>query len=133
MTLWVNHLQVSHTPINFGGHRTRCSGDMFLVCHVILQDHITIRNSNLWVRALEGQSLPCQVWGHKHCESGDMILVYHVISKYHMTKGQSNIISISPSRLVTILPSLVAIDTWQWRYDFSLSRDLGRPHDQKVE
>ena len=40
-----------------------------------------------------------------------MILVCHVILQDHVTKAYSNIMGGNQSRLVTILPSLVAIDT----------------------
>ena len=48
----------------------------------------------------------------RHCGSEDMmILVCHVILSDHVTKGFSNVMSGSPSRLVTILSSLVARGT----------------------
>ena len=40
-----------------------------------------------------------------------MALLCHVILQDHLTKGLSNIIGRSPSRLLTILSSLVAKDT----------------------
>ena len=40
-----------------------------------------------------------------------MALVSRVISQDHMIKGSNNIMGRSPSMLVTILPSLVAIGT----------------------
>ena len=39
-----------------------------------------------------------------------MLLACHLISQNHVTKGSSNIMGRSPSRLVTILPSVVVID-----------------------
>ena len=40
-----------------------------------------------------------------------MVLVFHVISQDHLIKMSSDVISKSPSRQVTILPSLVTVDT----------------------
>ena len=52
---------------------------------------------------------PTQFGDHKHCGSGDiMVLVSRVSLQEHMTKGLSNM-GRGPSRLVTILPSLVVI------------------------
>ena len=31
---------VSHYLAKFGGHRHHGSGDMFLICHVVLHDHM---------------------------------------------------------------------------------------------
>ena len=50
--------------------------------------------------------------GHRHCGIGDItILVCHVISQDHVIKGLCPFIDSSPSRLVIILRSVVAIDT----------------------
>ena len=55
---------------------------------------------------------PAMFGGHRHCGSGNiMILVCQVISQYNVIKGSCDLIGRSPSRLVTILPSLVAIGT----------------------
>ena len=40
-----------------------------------------------------------------------MLLVCQVISQDHLTKGSGNIIGRNPSGFVTIMSSLVAIDT----------------------
>ena len=84
-------LMVSHVPVRFDGHRHRGSADkIFLVCHVISQDHLT--------------------------------------------KRQINIMGRSGLRLVIIPLSLVAQALSQWRYNsFSLSRDLAKPIDQRVQ
>ena len=50
--------------------------------------------------------------GHQHCGSGDIVvLVCHVILQDHMINGSCDFMSRSPSREVTILPSLGAIGT----------------------
>ena len=47
---------------------------------------------------------------HKHGDRGALrFLVCQVLSQDHETKKYSNIMGSSPGRLVTILPSLVAI------------------------
>ena len=38
---------VSHTSAKFGGQRHLGNGDMFLVCHLISQDHVTKRYNNM--------------------------------------------------------------------------------------
>ena len=55
-----------------------------------------------------------------------MVLICHVISQDHVTNEYSNIIDRSRFRLVTFLPSLVAIAS----VVVSLSRDLIRPKDR---
>ena len=55
---------------------------------------------------------PAKFCGHRHCGSGDiMVLFCHVVLQEHVTKGPSSNMARSPSKLVTILPSLVAICT----------------------
>ena len=55
---------------------------------------------------------PPKIGGHEHCEIGNvMVLVCHVISQDRKTKGLSNIMSRSPLKLTTTLPSLVVLDT----------------------
>ena len=53
---------------------------------------------------------PAKFGGHRHCGSGDMILVY-VILQDQVIKGSCDFMGRSPSKKVTILPSLVAIGT----------------------
>ena len=49
--------------------------------------------------------------GHRHSGSGDiMVFVCHVTLEDHMIKVLNDFMVGSPSRYVTILPSLVAID-----------------------
>ena len=63
-----------------------------------------------------------------------MIFVFHVTLKYHAIKALNGLMVSSPSRFVTILSSLVVIDhVVVERYNsFNLTRDLARPHDQKI-
>ena len=72
--------------------------------------------------------------GYRHCGSADiMILVCHKTSQNHVIKESWDFIGRSPLRQVTIMPSLIAIDTQTLRYNgFSLSRDLTRSRDQRV-
>ena len=72
--------------------------------------------------------------GYRHWGSADiMILVCHKTSQNHVIKESCDFIGRSPLRLVTIMPSLIAIDTQTLRYNgFSLSRDLTRSRDQRV-
>ena len=46
-----------------------------------------------------------------------MVLICHMISRDHEIKGSSNIMGRSPSRLVLILPSLVAIGYVRYMMD----------------
>ena len=56
--------------------------------------------------------IPAKFGGHKYRGSEDIIfLVCHVISQDHVIKRYSNVMGTSPSRVVTILSSLVAIGT----------------------
>ena len=63
-----------------------------------------------------------------------MIFVFHVTLKYHVIKALNGLMVRRPSRYVTIRSSLVVIDhVVVERYDnFNLTRDLARPHDQKI-
>ena len=66
--------------------------------------------------------------GYRHCSSEDiMILVCHVILQNRVIKGSCEFMGKTPSRQVTILPSLLIIGTvvvemfvtWSWRDDFT--------------
>ena len=55
---------------------------------------------------------PVNFDGHSHGGSGDiMFLICHKISQDHGTKKHPNIMGMSPLRLVTLLLSLMAMDT----------------------
>ena len=50
-------LTLSHQAVKFGGFKDCSSGDMLLICHVILQDHVIKRSCNFSVRIPELKSL----------------------------------------------------------------------------
>ena len=55
---------------------------------------------------------PTKFNGQRHCSSGDkMVFVCHVTLQDHVIKALSNFMVKSPTKYVTILPSLVAIGT----------------------
>ena len=73
---------------------------MVLVCLAIWQDHLI------------QESCDANLGRHRYRDSGDkMFLFLYIILQDLVIKSYSNIMSKSPLRLVTILPSLVAIDT----------------------
>ena len=56
-----------------------------------------------------------------------------MVSQGHVIKGSCDFIGMSPSRYITILPSLVAMGTVVVEInDFGLSRNLTGPRDEKV-
>ena len=62
-----------------------------------------------------------------------MILGCHVVSQGHVIKRSFDFIGMSPSRYITILPSLVAMGTVVVEInDFGLSRNLTGLRDEKV-
>ena len=53
---------------------------------------------------------PVKFGGHRHSDSRDkVVLVCHVILQDHVIKGSCDVMRRSPSKSVTILPSLAAI------------------------
>ena len=50
-------LTLSHQAVKFGGFKDCSSGDMLLICHVILQDHVIKGSCNFSVRIPELKSL----------------------------------------------------------------------------
>ena len=48
--------------------------EMFLVCHVILRDHV-IKKFFLWLGAPHTSHQLAKFGGHRHCGSGNMFLV----------------------------------------------------------
>ena len=76
--------------------------------------------------------------GHRACGSSDttnediIVLVCHVISQDHVIKGWFDFISRSPSRKVTILPSLVAISNVVMEMILVCHVISGRPRDRRV-
>ena len=47
---------------------------MFLVCHVISQEHVIKGSMTLWVEALIVSHHPAKFGGHRHCGSGNINL-----------------------------------------------------------
>ena len=76
-------------PAKFDGHRYCGRGDMmYLVCHVISQDHETKCWSNYGWEPPKTSHHPAKFSVQKQCGSGDMmVLVCHVISQYHKIKS----------------------------------------------
>ena len=69
--------------------------NMFLVCHVISQDHVMEES---FVYIIRSPSIKSTMYGgHRHCGSGDlMVLVCHVILQ--RVKGSCDFMGRSPSR-----------------------------------
>ena len=64
-----------------------------------------------WVGPLLVSHILAKFGGHSHRGSGDIIVLFcHAILQDHVTKGYSNIMERNLATLVSILPSLVAID-----------------------
>ena len=79
-------------PAKFVGHKPCGSRNiMFLICHLISQDHVTQEPFDFIAHH------PIKLAGHRHCGSVDiMILAYHVISQDHLIKGSCGIVGWSP-------------------------------------
>ena len=69
---------------------------MILVCHVVLQDHVTKTPGNFMGRSPSSHH-PAKFGGHNHSGSGDIVLVCHVILQDHITKRSYDFIGGSPS------------------------------------
>ena len=54
--------ELSHHPSKFGDHGHCGSRDMFLVCPVILTEHVIKWSCDFMCGAPHGKSPPCQVW-----------------------------------------------------------------------
>ena len=69
---------------------------MFLVCHMISQDHVIEESCNFTGESCEVSHHSAMFCGHTHCGSGNiMVLVYHVISQDRVIKESSNIMAIN--------------------------------------
>ena len=82
---------VSHHPTSFGGPGYCAGGNkMDLVCHVILQYHMT-KASNKFMSGRELRKIShhrAQCGDHRHCGSEDkMVLVCQMIWQDHVTKA----------------------------------------------
>ena len=79
---------------------------MFLVCHVMFVMFLVYG----WYSFMVSHT-PIKFGDDRHRGSGDvLVFVCHMISEHLVTKRSRNI-GRNPSRLVTILPSLVVIGT----------------------
>ena len=97
-------LMVSYHTTKFGSHSQCVSGVMFLIfSHEIRRERLKVSHH------------PAKLGDHWHSGDRDiMILVCEVISGDHTTKGSCELIARSPWMQVTILPSLMVIDTVTW-------------------
>ena len=77
---------------------------------------------------------PAKFNGHGHCGNGDiMVLVFHIILEEHIIKRLCNFAAKSTSRQVTILPSMVTINTVVAEiYWFYLATRYWKSRDQKA-
>ena len=101
-----------HHPAKFGGHRHCSRGDiMVLVCLVISQDHIIRGSCYFQVGAHQGYH-SAKFLGHRHSVNGVIMVFFcHMTFQYHLITVLNDVMIRSPLRYVSILPSLVAIDT----------------------
>ena len=84
---------------------------MFLVCHVILQDHEAKGSCDFMVGIPSWQVKPLTSFVAIGIVVHMMVLVCLVILPDHEPEGLSNFMGRSQLRLVPTLPSLVAIGT----------------------
>ena len=73
------HVMVSHYPVKFGGHRHCGRRDMFLICHMISQDHMTQQPRDYSQEPFSVSHHPVRFGGHRYCGSGDV--TFSVFSK----------------------------------------------------
>ena len=65
-----------------------------------------------WPETIKVRYHPAKFGGYRHSDSADvMVLFYHVISQEHVIKASCDFTCKSPSRQVTIVPSLVTVGT----------------------
>ena len=83
---------VYHPPSQVGGHRCCSSRDkMFLICHVVKQDHIAKSQVTMTIRAPKVSHHDTNFGGNRHCGTRDIRpLVCHVIFLDPMIKGSSD-------------------------------------------
>ena len=114
--IWCDFVQRSPSgkiTITFDSHRHSDSGDILVY---FLSRALGTRNQRvIWLyrqQSIKVNYHPAAFGGHRYCGSGYMmILVCHVILQDHVIKRSCDFMDRSPSRKVTILPSLVAIGT----------------------
>ena len=82
--------QKFHRPAKCGGHKQCGCGDMFLICHLILQDHMIKRSCDFMSRSpsiLNVSHHLAKFGGHTHCGREDIMdLVCHVALQDRETK-----------------------------------------------
>ena len=73
------HVMVSHHPDKFGGHRDCGRRDMFLICHMISQDHMTQQPRDYSQEPFSVSHHSVRFGGHRYYGSGDV--TFSVFSK----------------------------------------------------
>ena len=83
---------VYHPPSQVGGHRCCSKRDkMFLICHVVKQDHIAKSQVTMTIRAPKVSHHDTNFGGNRHCGTRDIRpLICHVIFLDPMIKGSSD-------------------------------------------
>ena len=109
------HVIVAHHLAKFDGHRPCGRRNMYLICHVPLQDHVIKGSCDF----MEGHSslyvitLPNLVAIVAVVVEIQHNLICHVTLKNHVIKGFFELMEGSSSLYVTTLPSSVTV--WYWR------------------
>ena len=55
-------LMVRCIPVMFGDHKYPGSGGVFLICHMVLQDHMMKGSRPLWVGVAHSMSQSYHIW-----------------------------------------------------------------------
>ena len=72
---------------------------MFLICHIILQDHVNQELCDFTARPLKVSDHPAKFDVYRHCDSEDiLILVCYMILQDHVIKGLYDFVTRNPSR-----------------------------------
>ena len=74
-------LMVRCNPVMFGDHKYPGSGGVFLICHMVLKDHMMKGSRTLWVESLIVCHNPTIFGGHWHCRSG--YIVFSLVEEEH--------------------------------------------------
>ena len=87
-----------HHLAKFGGHRYCGSRNvMFLVCHLIYQNHV-IKGSDECIEAHRGKLQPVKFGGHRDSCGGIMAFVCHVALQNYVIKVFYEFLVKNPSR-----------------------------------
>ena len=120
--LWVGGSRVHEHPENFGDQQCYDSGDMFLICHVIVKfcwPHDRNAMSFLGCKTLKVSQHPVKFGDCRLCDSGNIISsACQVILQEHVINVLCHFMGKNPSRLVIILPRFVAIVVVMQIYSF---------------